>query len=178
MPSARRDRTRTSPCRSCSLEAELASLPHLRPEELGLSDLETAQAIGKSRTFFAQARAHSRIDLHTQRMIALVRHWINTTNRHTGGLPRKQPRFRSSWWSLCNTWMPCAAGREPERSIPSAHRRRQADAAPRSAGVMVRRRSFSDHASFRRCFPIAVGPFLLGKDWKTAMAPNAFKPLA
>jgi hypothetical protein len=115
MPSARRDRTRTSPCRSCSLEAELASLPHLRPEELGLSDLETAQAIGKSRTFFAQARAHSRIDLHTQRMIALVRHWINTTNRHTGGLPRKQPRFRSSWWSLCNTWMPCAAGREPER---------------------------------------------------------------
>ena len=75
-------------------------------EELGLSAQETAQAIGKSRTFFEQARAQSRIDLHTQRMIALVlrlhrslsalvgddtelmRHWINTANCHTGGLPR------------------------------------------------------------------------------------------
>lgn len=77
-------------------------------EELGLTAQETAQAIGKSRTFFEQARAHSRIDLHTQRMIALVlrlhrslsalvgddtalmRHWINTANRHTGGVPREQ----------------------------------------------------------------------------------------
>ena len=77
-------------------------------EELGLSAQETAQAIGKSRTFFEQARAQSRIDLHTQRMVALVlrlhrslsalvgddielmRHWINTANRHTGGLPREQ----------------------------------------------------------------------------------------
>jgi len=77
-------------------------------EELGLSAKETAQAIGKSRTFFEQARAQSRIDLHTQRMMALVlrlhrslsalvgddtelmRHWINTANRHTGGLPREQ----------------------------------------------------------------------------------------
>ena len=42
-------------------------------EELGLSAQETAQAIGKSRTFFEQARAQSRIDLHTQRMIALPR---------------------------------------------------------------------------------------------------------
>jgi predicted ArsR family transcriptional regulator len=74
-------------------------------EELGLSAQETAQAIGKSRTFFELARAQSRI---TQRMIALVlrlhrslsalvgddtelmRHWINTANRHTGGLPRQQ----------------------------------------------------------------------------------------
>ena len=77
-------------------------------EELGLTAQETAQVIGKSRTFFEQARAHSRIDLHTQRMIALVmrlhrslsaivgddtalmRHWINTANRHTGGVPREQ----------------------------------------------------------------------------------------
>ena len=77
-------------------------------EELGLSAQETAQAIGKSRTFFELARAQSRIDLHTQQMIALVlrlhrslsalvgedtelmRHWINTANRHTGGLPRQQ----------------------------------------------------------------------------------------
>ncbi|MFM7229994.1 MAG: MbcA/ParS/Xre antitoxin family protein [Cyanobacteriota bacterium] len=77
-------------------------------EELGLSAQETAQAIGKSRTFFEQARAQGRIDLHTQRMIAMVlrlhrslsalvgddtalmRHWINTGNRHTGGLPREQ----------------------------------------------------------------------------------------
>lgn len=77
-------------------------------EELGLSAQETAQAIGKSRTFFEQARAQSRIDRHTQRMIALVlrlhrslsalvgddielmRHWINTANRHTAGLPRQQ----------------------------------------------------------------------------------------
>lgn len=77
-------------------------------EELGLSAQETAQVIGKSRTFFEQARAQSRIDLHTQRMIALLlrlhrslsalvgddtelmRHWINTANRHTGGLPREQ----------------------------------------------------------------------------------------
>jgi hypothetical protein len=77
-------------------------------EELGLSAQETAQAIGKSRTFFEQARAQSRIDQHTQRMIALVlrlhrslsalvgddtelmRHWINTANCHTGGLPREQ----------------------------------------------------------------------------------------
>ena len=41
-------------------------------EELGLSAQETARAIGKSRTFFELARAQSRIDLHTQRMIALV----------------------------------------------------------------------------------------------------------
>jgi hypothetical protein len=41
-------------------------------EELGLSAQDTAQAIGKSRTFFEQARAKSRIDRHTQRMIALV----------------------------------------------------------------------------------------------------------
>jgi len=77
-------------------------------EELGLSAQESAQAIGKSRTFFEQARAQSRIDRHTQRMIALVlrlhrslsalvgddtelmRHWINTANRHTGGIPRQQ----------------------------------------------------------------------------------------
>jgi hypothetical protein len=77
-------------------------------EELGLTAQETAQAIGKSRTFFEHARAHSRIDLHTQRMIALVlrlhrslsalvgddtslmRHWINTANRHTAGVPREQ----------------------------------------------------------------------------------------
>jgi hypothetical protein len=77
-------------------------------EELGLSAQETAQAIGKSRTFFEQARAQSRIDQHTQRMIALVLrlhrslsalvgddtdlmgHWINTANRHTGGVPREQ----------------------------------------------------------------------------------------
>jgi len=77
-------------------------------EELGLTAQETAQVIGKSRTFFEQSRAHSRIDLHTQRMIALVlrlhrslsalvgddtalmRHWINTANRHTGGVPREQ----------------------------------------------------------------------------------------
>ena len=77
-------------------------------EELGLTAQETAQVIGKSRTFSEQARAHSRIDLHTQRMIALVlrlhrslsalagddtalmRHWINTANRHTGGVPREQ----------------------------------------------------------------------------------------
>ena len=77
-------------------------------EELGLSAQETARAIGTSRTFFELARAQSRIDLHTQRMIALVlrlhrslsalvgddtdlrRHWINTAHRHTGGLPRQQ----------------------------------------------------------------------------------------
>lgn len=77
-------------------------------EELGLSARETAQAIGKSRTFFEQGRAHTRIDQHTQRMIALLlrlhrslsalvgddielmRHWIATANRHTGGIPRQQ----------------------------------------------------------------------------------------
>jgi hypothetical protein len=77
-------------------------------EELGLSAQESAQAIGKSRTFFEQARAQSRIDRHTQKMLALVlrlhrslsalvgddtelmRHWINTANRHTGGIPRQQ----------------------------------------------------------------------------------------
>jgi hypothetical protein len=77
-------------------------------EELGLSAQDTAQAIGKSRTFFEQARAHSRIDRHTQQMIALMlrlhrslsalvgddtelmRHWINTANHHTGGIPREQ----------------------------------------------------------------------------------------
>ena len=77
-------------------------------EELGLSAQETAQAIGKSRTFFEQARAQSRIDRHTQQMMALVlrlhrslsalvgddielmRHWIATANRHTGGIPRQQ----------------------------------------------------------------------------------------
>jgi hypothetical protein len=77
-------------------------------DELGLSAQETAQAVGKSRTFFEQARAQSRIDRHTQQMIALVlrlhrslsalvgedpelmRHWINTANRHTGGIPREQ----------------------------------------------------------------------------------------
>lgn len=77
-------------------------------EELGLSAQDTAQAIGKSRTFFEQARAQSRIDRHTQQMIALIlrlhrslsalvgddpqlmRHWINTANHHTGGIPREQ----------------------------------------------------------------------------------------
>lgn len=77
-------------------------------EELGLSAQETAQAIGKSRTFFEQGRSHTRIDLHTQRMIALVlrlhrslsalvgddtelmRHWLTTPNRHTRGIPRQQ----------------------------------------------------------------------------------------
>ena len=77
-------------------------------EELGLSAQETARAIGKSRTFFEQARAQSRIDPHTRQMIALVlrlhrslsalvgddtelmRHWIDTANRHTGGIPRQQ----------------------------------------------------------------------------------------
>jgi hypothetical protein len=77
-------------------------------EELGLSAQETAQAIGKSRTFFERARGHSRIDRHTQQMLALMlrlhrslsalvgddtelmRHWINTGNHHTGGVPREQ----------------------------------------------------------------------------------------
>ena len=77
-------------------------------EELGLSAQETTQAIGKSRTFFEQARAHTRIDRHTQQMMALMlrlhrglsalvgddthlmRHWINTGNHHTGGIPRQQ----------------------------------------------------------------------------------------
>lgn len=77
-------------------------------EELGLSAQETAQAIGKSRTFFEQGRAQNRIDPHTRQMIALVlrlhrslsalvgddtalmRHWINTANRHTGGIPQQQ----------------------------------------------------------------------------------------
>ena len=77
-------------------------------EELGLSAQDTAQAIGKSRTFFEQARAHPRIDRHTQQMIALMlrlhrslsalvgddtelmRHWIHTANSHTGGIPRDQ----------------------------------------------------------------------------------------
>jgi len=77
-------------------------------EELGLSAQETAQAIGKSRTFFEQGRSHTRIDPHTQRMIALVlrlhrslsalvgddiegmRHWMRTANRHTHGIPRHQ----------------------------------------------------------------------------------------
>lgn len=77
-------------------------------EELGLSAQDTARAIGKSRTFFEQARAQSRIDPHTRQMIALVlrlhrslsalvgddtelmRHWIDTANRHTGGIPRQQ----------------------------------------------------------------------------------------
>jgi len=77
-------------------------------EELGLTAQETAQAIGKSRTFFEQGRAQSRIDQHTRQMIALVlrlhrslsalvgddtalmRHWMGTPNRHTGGVPRQQ----------------------------------------------------------------------------------------
>ena len=77
-------------------------------EELGLTAQEVAQAVGKSRTFFEAARAHTRIDPHTRQMIALVlrlhrslsalvgddialmRHWIATANRHTGGCPREQ----------------------------------------------------------------------------------------
>ena len=77
-------------------------------EELGLSAQETARANGRSRTFFEQARAQSRVDRHTQQMIALVlrlhrslsalvgddtelmRHGIGTANRHTGGIPRQQ----------------------------------------------------------------------------------------
>ncbi|MEB3300667.1 MAG: antitoxin Xre/MbcA/ParS toxin-binding domain-containing protein [Cyanobacteriota bacterium] len=77
-------------------------------EELGLSAQEVAQAVGKSRTFFETARAQTRIDPHTRQMIALVlrlhrslsalvgddislmRHWIATANRHTGGCPRDQ----------------------------------------------------------------------------------------
>ena len=77
-------------------------------EELGLTAQETAQAIGKSRTFFEQSRAQGRIDPHTRQMIALVlrlhrslsalvgddtalmRHWLDTANRHTRGIPRKQ----------------------------------------------------------------------------------------
>ncbi len=61
-----------------------------------------------SRTFFEQGRAQNRIDPHTRQMIALVlrlhrslsalvgddtalmRHWINTANRHTGGIPQQQ----------------------------------------------------------------------------------------
>jgi hypothetical protein len=67
-----------------------------------------AQAIGKSRTFFKQGRAQGRIDPHTRQMIALVlrlhrslsalvgddtalmRHWLDTANRHSGGIPRQQ----------------------------------------------------------------------------------------
>ena len=77
-------------------------------EELGLSVQETAQAIGKSRTFFEQAHMQNCIDVHTQRMIALVlrlhrglstlvgddialmRHWMATGNHHTGGIPQQQ----------------------------------------------------------------------------------------
>lgn len=77
-------------------------------EELGLTAKETAQAIGKSRTFFEQNRAQGRIDPHTRQMIALVlrlhrslsalvgddttlmRHWLDTANRHTRGIPRQQ----------------------------------------------------------------------------------------
>ena len=77
-------------------------------EELGLTAQETAQAIGKSRTFFEQSRAQGRIDPHTRQMIALVlrlhrslsalvgddttlmRHWLDTGNRHTRGIPRQQ----------------------------------------------------------------------------------------
>jgi hypothetical protein len=77
-------------------------------EELGLTAQETAQAIGKSRTFFEQGRAQARIDPHTRQMVALVlrlyrslsalvgddpalmRHWLETANRHTGGIPRQQ----------------------------------------------------------------------------------------
>lgn len=77
-------------------------------EELGLTAQEVAQAVGKSRTFFESARAQTRIDPHTRQMIALVlrlhrslsalvgeditlmRHWIATANRHTGGCPREQ----------------------------------------------------------------------------------------
>lgn len=77
-------------------------------EELGLTAQEVAQAVGKSRTFFESARAQARIDSHTRQMIALVlrlhrslsalvgddvtlmRHWMATANRHTGGCPREQ----------------------------------------------------------------------------------------
>ena len=77
-------------------------------EELGLTAQETAQAIGKSRTFFEQGRAQGRIDPHTRQMMALVlrlhrslsalvgddptlmRHWLDTANRHVGGIPRQQ----------------------------------------------------------------------------------------
>ena len=77
-------------------------------EELGLSAQESAQAVGRSRTFFERTRTQSRMDRHTQQMIALVlrlhrslsalvgddielmRHWINTANCHTGGIPRQQ----------------------------------------------------------------------------------------
>jgi hypothetical protein len=77
-------------------------------EELGLTAQDTARAIGKSRTFFEQARGQSRIDPHTRQMMALVlrlhrslsalvgddtdlmRHWMDTANRHTGGIPRQQ----------------------------------------------------------------------------------------
>jgi len=77
-------------------------------EELGLTAQETAQAIGKSRTFFEHGRAQARIDSHTRQMIALVlrlhrslsalvgddtalmRHWLETANRHTSGIPLQQ----------------------------------------------------------------------------------------
>lgn len=77
-------------------------------EELGLTAQEATEAIGKSRTFFEKSRQSSRIDSHTRKMIALVlrvhrslsalvgddtalmRHWMGTPNRHTGGVPRQQ----------------------------------------------------------------------------------------
>jgi len=77
-------------------------------EELGLTAQDAARAIGKSRTFFEQGRSQSSIDPHTRQMIglmlrlhrslsallgddtSLMRHWIDTANFHTGGIPRLQ----------------------------------------------------------------------------------------
>ena len=98
----------TTTTRGQLMQHLLTKALHRAGEELGLTDQETVQVIGKSRTFFELAQAHSHIDLHTQRMIALVlrlhrslsvlvghdtalmQHWINTANRHTGGVPREQ----------------------------------------------------------------------------------------
>ena len=77
-------------------------------EELGLSDKETTQALNKSSTFFEQAYPQNPMDPSTRQMIAsvlrlhrslsalvgnditLMRHWMATANRHTGGVPRRQ----------------------------------------------------------------------------------------
>ena len=77
-------------------------------EELGLSDEETTQALNKSSTFFEQAHPQNPMDPSMGQMIAsvlrlhrslsalvgnditLMRHWMATVNRHTGGVPRQQ----------------------------------------------------------------------------------------
>lgn len=76
--------------------------------ELDLSSEETARVIGKNYTFFASGYTQDEVDPDTQKLVdllfqlhrklsarvnhnlALMRRWMSTPNRNTGGIPRLQ----------------------------------------------------------------------------------------